>query len=252
MLVTYSTSHTGVVYPYFMCAGRHRKRNEKNGCQLKSFLIADAEYQMEKIYDCISFTPEERVLIETHLKDYISQEQEKYKTEVDRLRRQKVKIERKQEKLLETYYNDAIPLQLMKKQQQALSKELAAVESEIAMHTATFEEIIAELTEIMDTFENCGETYREATGKLKRLMNQAIFDQVLVTKEGQLEPQPNSLCEGIFKAKHYITKSTPTEVDADSIRKLFKSGSKFFEQGLNNDCLVEHTGFEPVTSTMRM
>lgn len=50
------------------------------------------------------------------------------------------------------------------------------------------------------------------------------------------------ICEGVFEAKRDIKKSAPTAVDADSIRKLFKSGSNFFEQGLNNDFLS--SGYE--------
>ena len=47
---------------------------------------------------------------------FIQSEQEKFKSELDGLRREKDKLEHKQEKLLEAHLNDAIPLNLLKKE----------------------------------------------------------------------------------------------------------------------------------------
>ena len=91
----------------------------------------------------------------------------------------------------------------------------------------------------------------KANENIKRLMNQSIFRKIWINPDGSVEPKMTKICEGVFEAKRDIKKSAPTAVDADSIRKLFKSGSNFFEQGLNNDFLVEHRGIEPLTSRLR-
>ena len=81
---------------------------------MRSILIDEVEYQLEKIFDNYSIKPEDRFLLEAQIQDFINKENEKFKTELDALRREKEKIEHKQEKLLEAHFNDAIPLSLMK------------------------------------------------------------------------------------------------------------------------------------------
>lgn len=54
-------------------------------------------------------------------------------------------LENKRKKLLEAHYSDAIPLDLMKTEQQKIAKELAAIDHEIDLHNITFEQISANL-----------------------------------------------------------------------------------------------------------
>ena len=74
-------------------------------------------------------------------------------------------------KLLEAHYSDAIPLDLMKTEQQKIAKELAAIDHEIDLHNITFEQISANLDMVLDIVENCGEAYRNASDTVKKLMN---------------------------------------------------------------------------------
>ena len=186
MIVTYAKSHTGVVYPYFICAGRHRKSGDGKNCTQKAILIDEVEYQVEQLYDAVSISSAERQAAESYMQKLISIEQEKYKIEFANLKREKEKIERKQQKLLEAHLNDAIPLELMKRQQQSLAKQLAAVEYEIRARNASFEEIVSNLSLVMDLLEDCGRTYRNANDNIKRLMNQAIFERIWIEEDGRM------------------------------------------------------------------
>ena len=116
------------------------------------------------------------------------------------------------------------------KEQKAISKQLAAIRYEIDAHNATFEEIVEKLTLVMDMLEDCGATYRKANENIKRLMNQSIFKKIWINPDGSVEPKMTKICEGVFEAKRDIKKSAPTAMDADSIRKLFKSGSNFLNR----------------------
>ena len=250
MIVTYAKGRHGDIYPYFICAGRHRNGKSKKDCDMKAILIDEVESQVERIYDNYSLKPEERLLVEAYMQECIANEREKYKAELNSLVHEKNRLERRQEKLLEAHFNDAIPMDLLKREQKAISKQLAAIRYEIDAHNATFEEIVEKLTLVMDMLEDSGATYRKANENIKRLMNQSIFRKIWINPDGSVEPKMTKICEGVFEAKRDIKKSAPTAVDADSIRKLFKSGSNFFEQGLNNDFLVDLTGLEPVTLRM--
>lgn len=121
MIVNYTKSHTGVRYPYFVCGGRHNKRTD---CKQRAVLITDVERQVEQIYDRYSFPPQIASHLENWLRQNIEKERDKYETELDGLRREKDKLERQRKKLLEAHYNDAIPLDLLKSEQQQIAKQL--------------------------------------------------------------------------------------------------------------------------------
>lgn len=132
MIINYTKSRSGVRYPYFICAGRHTKR-VKN-CKQKAVLIETVEEQVQQIYDRYSLPPEIRGSLEKTLQQRIVDEREKYAVELDGLRREKDVLERKRKKLLEAHYSDAIPLDLLKSEQQKIAKQLAAIDSQIAAH----------------------------------------------------------------------------------------------------------------------
>ena len=136
MIINYTKSRSGVRYPYFICAGRHTKRIKN--CKQKAVLIEVVEEQVQQIYDRYSLPPEVRASLEKTLRQRIVDEREKYAVELDGLRREKDVLERKRKKLLEAHYNDAIPLDLMKSEQQKIAKQLAAIDSQIAAHERTF------------------------------------------------------------------------------------------------------------------
>lgn len=126
MIITYARSQSGVRYPYFVCAGRHSKREKT--CKQKAVLIDVVERQVEQIYDRYSFPHAVREYLENFIQKGVKAEQQKYEAELDGLRREKDKLERKRKKLLEAHYNDAIPLDLLKSEQQQITKQLAAIE----------------------------------------------------------------------------------------------------------------------------
>ena len=122
-----------------------------------------------------------RILIETYLQKVFADEKRKYESELDGLKGQKAALENKRKKLLEAHYSDAIPLDLMKTEQQKIAKELAAIDHEIDLHNITFEQISANLDMVLDIVENCGEAYRNASDTIKKLMNQAIFEKFYIS-----------------------------------------------------------------------
>ena len=255
MLITNAKSCTGNIYPYFICAGRHRTKLKDKTCDMKAVLIDAVEYQMEKIFDQITITPSERILIEQQLQSSIDKEEEKFNLELRNYHLEKDKIERQQKKLLEAHFNDAIPLSLLKSEQERLSRQLAAIEHEIAVRNTTFSQIKANLTMAFDLIENCGNTYRRANDSTKRLMVQALFKKVWLDRDENLMTEYNDAYKCILgpaENRHACQneKSAPDNSDADFSSSLLKSSSNFFGNSLTNDVLVGLVGLEPMTSTM--
>ena len=263
MIVNYTKSGTGVRYPYFVCAGRHNKRVD---CRQRAVLIEEVERQVEKIYDKYSFPPYVRTCLEKWLKENIEKEREKYNAELDGLRREKDKLERKRKKLLEAHYNDAIPLDLLKSEQQKMAKQLAAIDHQVKNYGCAFSSILKQLSSAMDLIEDCGRTYRLADSHVKKLLNQTIFSRLLVGEDGRVEPEFAEPFGMLAQAANVINaaqkeengkgednddaKIRGTTVLTDFFSTIFNHLSNFFDQSWIMDFLVEHTGLEPVTSTL--
>ncbi len=178
MIVTNVKKKSGNVYSYFCCCDKHRKRCPD--CQTRHALIPEVERRVEQLYDNIQLPHEVRVAIEEELQNVIKKEKAKYDLEMDGLLGRKRTLEHKSEKLLEAHYNDAIPLDLLKKEQAQITKELAAINHEIKQHDMTFEQISQNLSDSLDLLDDCAAFYRNTNDTIKRLMNQAIFEKIYI------------------------------------------------------------------------
>ena len=251
MIITYAKSRSGVRYPYFVCAGRHSKRIKS--CEQKAVLIDVVEEQVQQIYDSYSLPPKIREYLEDWISRNIENERGKYAAELDGLRREKDKLERRQEKLLEAHYNDAVPLNLMKSEQQKIAKQLAAIDSEMKVHECAFSAITERLKEALDLMEDCGNFYRLAEDHIKKLLNQAIFSKLWIEKDGRVtaefaEPF-RTLVDPIKNeiALYNKEKARGTNVLTDIFSVIANRISHFFGHGLNNDFLVERP--QPTVNT---
>ena len=240
MIINYTKSRSGVRYPYFVCIGRHNKVTD---CKQKAVLISEVERQVEQIYDRYSVPPAVREYLENFLQGSIKTERQKYETELGGLRREKDKLERQRKKLLEAHYNDAIPLDLMKSEQQKIAKQLAAIDSEIKAHECAFESLSERLSEALELMEDCGRTYRMASDHIKRMMNQAIFSNLWVEKDGritaefapifQMLTQPAEDVRALYKQQKIRSAKTLT----DFLSVISNRIQKFFGCGWSNDLL---------------
>ena len=143
-------------------------------------------------------------------------------------------------------------MSLMKREQQTLSKQLAAIEHEISVRSTTFDDILKNLSLAFDLLEDCGRTYRKANDNIKKLMCQAIFKRIWIHEDGTVTTEFTDIYKNIVgpierDLINQNIKSAPAETDADFIDKLLKSYSNFFGQGLNNELLVEMAGIEPAS-----
>lgn len=254
MIINYTKSRSGVRYPYFVCIGRHNKVTD---CKQKAVLINEVERQVEQIYDRYSFPPSVRVYLENFLQDGIKTERQKYETELDGLRREKDKLEHQRKKLLEAHYNDAIPLDLMKSEQQKIAKQLAVIDGEVKAHECAFESISERLSEALELMEDCGRTYRLAEDHLKKLLNQAIFSKLWVEKDGHVTAEfakpfdvlITPLTDVLIHQKQ--EKARGTNVLTDIFSVISNRLQKFFGNGWSNDLMVETTRLELLDASVK-
>jgi hypothetical protein len=91
-----------------------------------------------------------------------------------------VRLEGERRKLLDAYYAGAIDLAVLRAEQQRIGGELRTAEQRLASVDATLEQWREVLETAMRFAADCGQAYRRASRKTRRLFNQAVFERIEV------------------------------------------------------------------------
>lgn len=173
-------------------------------------------------------------------------------------------ITEKQGKLLEAHYANAIPLDLLKSEQDRLAAEFATATTLLESSEASFENIEANLERCLAFLTNCYEAYLSAPPKVRRQMNQAVFERFLISEDGALEAEPAGAF-GVLLSPDLIKKRSEVDDAASADQQLHRNGDwhngfparlwglintkprpTFAGLGSKESQLVPPTGFEPV------
>ncbi len=96
------------------------------------------------------------------------------------------RLQDERQKLLDGYYAGAIPLDLLKSEQNRIQSRLEAAEAAVARSSARFEAITANLASALQMTGSWHRAYLAASDKERRLLNRAIFEKMYVTYEGEV------------------------------------------------------------------
>ena len=183
LLVEISRSRSGVYYPYFMCAGRHGKRNN---CRQKAVRIDEVEARIEEYYEQIALSDSFRAKVETMLVEELAKAQADSQAEMADLRRQQEKLERQRDKLMQAHYDGAIPLDLLKSEQDRITSGLRKIADKLGANTAQFDVVARNLKAALDLTIDCACAYKTAPDHIKKQFNQAFFKRILVNADTTL------------------------------------------------------------------
>jgi len=170
LLVSNSQNRHGTIYPYFICLGRQQKRTN---CQQSAVLIDTVEDLVSDHYRVVQPTTEMLEQLRTLILDEmklkrVAAEQE---NQAQQLRRSQLLDE--QAKLLQAHYADAVPIALMKSEQDRIRTQLEVVESRLEATALRFEVVEGNLNEALALASRWSGAYRQASPKIRRHMNQA-------------------------------------------------------------------------------
>ena len=179
LLVQNAKNGRGVVYPYFVCSRRHRKHD----CAFRAVLIEQVETRMSDLYHRIHLTHEDREAVERHLLVELDRIETDKARDVRSLTTRRTNIEDQRRQLLHAHYNGAIPLDLLKTEQDRLARELATIQHRLDSYHADATLVRQHLTQALDLLEDCHRLYTAAPKHLKKLLNTVFFDHVLVNPD---------------------------------------------------------------------
>jgi hypothetical protein len=95
-------------------------------------------------------------------------------------------LEGERKKLLDAHYADAIPLDLLKSEQNRLTAEVANAEGRLAEVESDFRKAEANLARALTRAGDCEAAYHEANHRLRRQFNMAFFKRLLLSDEGEI------------------------------------------------------------------
>ena len=176
LLVQHATSRTSSTYHYFVCARRHRVHD----CTFKAVLIDEVEARVAELYQQIRLSSDDRRDIERYLRAEFEHIQANRQQDIQRLTTRQQQLEDRRHKLLEAHYAGAIPLDLLKKEQDQLTSGILAIQRELDGYTADAALVEQHLTQALDLLEDCHRLYLAAPDRLKKLLNQVFFERILV------------------------------------------------------------------------
>ena len=176
LLVQHATSRTSSTYHYFVCARRHRVHD----CTFKAVLIDEVEARVAELYQQIRLSSDDRHEIERYLRMEFEHIQANRQQDIQRLTTRQQQLEDQRHKLLEAHYEGAIPLDLLKKEQDQLTSSILAIQRELDGYSADAALVKQHLTQALDLLEDCQRLYLAAPDRLKKLLNQVFFERILV------------------------------------------------------------------------
>jgi DNA invertase Pin-like site-specific DNA recombinase len=177
LIIHNAKSSSGNRYPYFVCSAKHNKRND---CKQRSLLIDEIAEKIEELYERVSFTPEFRVLVQQWLNAQIDKFAQENQIEAGRLKQQRDKLEREQRKLLQAHYADAVPLNLLKEEQERIGRSLKSISDQIEVFQAEYAVATQNLNDVFELLDDCGRIYGLADDFTRRCLNQALFKKIRV------------------------------------------------------------------------
>ncbi len=259
LMLTQARNRWGSVYPYLICSGRSRKTTD---CQRQAVSVELVEELIEDEYRTIALSQDLRDSIEALILEDFDALQAAAATERASLERQRVDLTAKRQKLLDAHYAGAIPIDLLKSEQDKLSSQLASVQHQLTSADDQFETARTSLADTLDLTRDCYAAYLEANETTRRLFNQAFFTHIYIdeddlTRERTVRVDYNQPFDELLarlvpaRVHHDLTeadrqqKQNARQVNQAGVTPTTTTGDAE-GQGSHTDTLVDVKGLEPL------
>ena len=245
LIVSNAKNRHGNVYPYFVCSGRHSKRTD---CTRQAILIEDVEHLIENYYQRVQLTPARREALAGMLHHEFDRLMSAEADELAQLTANRDRLEHEQDRLMQAHYADAIPLAVLKREQDRIAGELDQVNRRLDAHHGEYTDARAHLDDALNLLENCADIYARCDDANRRLCNQAFFTKVYIEEDDELRVENNRPFEMLLDPEVNADALTWAE-NADKARTpaLDSSG-----QGSSLVRWVPPAGLEPATHGLKV
>ena len=183
LLVCNTKNRHGNVYPYFVCAAKHSGRGE---CTRQAMLIEEVERLVERHYETVQISATTRQAVAERLHSQFDELMASESDALADLTKERGRLEDEQGKLLQAHYAGAIPLDLLKKEQDRISAGLETIKNRIEAHHDEYTDARNNLDDSLNLLEHAADIYARCDDANRRLCNQAFFTKIYIEEEGEV------------------------------------------------------------------
>ena len=149
-------------------------------------------------------------------------------------------LEDERRRLLQAHYAGAVPLELLKEEQDRLGRELAGIQRQLDAYQADAKLLRAHVEQALDLLEDCYRLYMAAPDHLRKQLNQVFFERMLVNpavdEDGRvILPGEGGDGHGGLQDEDDGVKGAGDEAD----------GQRGCDEQERGDCEADDTGDEP-------
>ena len=135
---------------------------------------------MQEVYRRLHVSEADRQEIERYLLAELARIEEEKDRSVRSLTVRRTNLEDERRRLLQAHYGGAVPLELLKEEQDRLGRELAGIQRQLDAYQADAKLVRAHVEQALDLLEDCYRLYMAAPDHLRKQLNQVFFERVLV------------------------------------------------------------------------
>ncbi len=176
LLFSLARGKLGGKYPYFFCSGRQRR----NGCSQRYLSVPEVEQAVARFYMGIELSNEDALRVRQRLKDHLQKQHRTLQRDAERAAKRLSGLEDQQLRLLQAHYAGAVPLDLLKREQDRLEADLRNARAAIAAAASKQADGERVIKLAVDIGANCGLAYLQAPENVRRDFNQAFFEKMYI------------------------------------------------------------------------
>ncbi|MFZ2481874.1 MAG: recombinase family protein, partial [Propioniciclava sp.] len=128
LMLSHSRGSKNVIYPYFICSGRHTKRTD---CQRGAMFVPDIEAAVEDYYHAIQIAPHVVEALREAISNQFDQLHDIARRERHAYQAEHNDLDQERTSLLQAHYAGAVPIDLLKTEQARIARRMAFLEAQI-------------------------------------------------------------------------------------------------------------------------
>ena len=212
----------GQTYPYFYCLGRQKHRTR---CDQPYVSIDVVEDRVEALWQSVVLPEDVCAAIRRAVLDLAGRMHVEQAQEIDRQAKALARLDSEREKLLQAHYAGAVPLDLLKREQERIAREMARAESITGRLNAEIGDVERGLEEALGLLGDANRLYQLAPHHIRRQLNQAVFERILVDSDsmpyGRLAAPFGQLLE---LAERTETRNVEEQVAEERLQRYLRTG----------------------------
>jgi hypothetical protein len=203
-----------------------------DGCQ-QPYVMAEAiEASVSRLYANIQLEPDRIANIRSSILKELDRAKQSNSKEARRQRTRLAKHREERTKLLHAHYAGAVPLDLLKSEQERISDVIAEAQRCLAAAELKYQDIEQTLKQALALVADCQRMYGLAPNHIRRQFNQAFFERIMVD-EGEVT--------NAYLAQPFA-QLLAHDLERRSSEETASSSASFFGQSSNEKQLVTLMG----------